>query len=92
MALIRLVPVAPFTFINLVAGASRIRLHEYLLGTALGMAPGIIVMAALGHRTFQILAHPTAGNVALLGACVLAWIAASFGVQLLVSKLRSPDS
>jgi len=50
------------------------------------------VMAALGHRTFQILAHPTAGNVALLGACVLAWIAASFGVQLLVSKLRSPDS
>ncbi|MGD8643649.1 MAG: VTT domain-containing protein, partial [Chromatiales bacterium] len=38
---VRIVPIAPFVIINLVAGASHIRFRDYLLGTALGMAPGI---------------------------------------------------
>jgi phosphatidylserine/phosphatidylglycerophosphate/cardiolipin synthase-like enzyme/uncharacterized membrane protein YdjX (TVP38/TMEM64 family) len=92
VALVRLVPVAPFTFVNLVAGASQIRLHEYLIGTMLGMAPGLVVMSALGAQVFEILARPTAGNVALLGACVVGWIALSIGIQILVSKLRRADS
>ena len=86
---VRMVPVAPFTLINLVAGASRIRLHDYLVGTALGMAPGLVVMAALGHQLFQIVTRPTAMNIALLVAAMLAWIAVSVGVQMLVARLRS---
>ncbi|HET9904016.1 MAG TPA: VTT domain-containing protein [Xanthobacteraceae bacterium] len=88
VALIRLVPVAPFTFVNLVAGASQIRLHEYLLGTLLGMTPGLLVMSALGAQIFEILRNPTAENVAILGACVVGWIALSVGIQILVSRLR----
>ena len=38
VASIRLVPIAPFTLVNLVAGASRIPFVDYLLGTILGMA------------------------------------------------------
>ncbi|MBX6425432.1 MAG: VTT domain-containing protein [Variibacter sp.] len=91
IALIRLVPVAPFTFVNLVAGASEIRLHEFLIGTILGMAPGLVVMSALGHQAYQILTRPTAGNVALLGACIVGWIALSLGVQIVVSKLRRAE-
>jgi uncharacterized membrane protein YdjX (TVP38/TMEM64 family) len=88
VAVVRLVPVAPFTFVNLVAGASQIRLHEYLIGTLLGMAPGLVVMSALGPQVFEILAHPTLGNVALLGAGVIGWIALSIGIQVVISKLR----
>ncbi|MGN5480121.1 TVP38/TMEM64 family protein [Cupriavidus basilensis] len=40
MVALRLVPVAPFTLVNLVVGASRIRLRDCLLGTAIGMSPG----------------------------------------------------
>ena len=41
VATVRLVPVAPFTVVNVIAGAARIRMRDYLLGTVLGMAPGI---------------------------------------------------
>lgn len=92
VALIRLVPVAPFTFINLVAGASQIRLHEYLIGTVLGMAPGLVVMSALGAQLFEILANPTAGNIALLGAFVVGWIVLSVGIQFFISKVRRAES
>jgi phosphatidylserine/phosphatidylglycerophosphate/cardiolipin synthase-like enzyme/uncharacterized membrane protein YdjX (TVP38/TMEM64 family) len=91
VAMIRLVPVAPFTLVNLVAGASQIRLHDYVIGTILGMAPGLVVMSALGHQVFQILTQPTAGNVALLGACILGWIALSLGIQFVVSKIRRAE-
>jgi uncharacterized membrane protein YdjX (TVP38/TMEM64 family) len=37
-----LIPIAPFTIVNLVAGASGVRLGDFLLGTLIGMAPGIV--------------------------------------------------
>src|SRR3546814_10551837 len=36
--ILRLVPVAPFTFINLIAGASQIRFRDFLIGTEIGRA------------------------------------------------------
>lgn len=42
---VRIVPIAPFAIVNMVAGASHIRLRDMLLGTALGIAPGTVVMA-----------------------------------------------
>lgn len=39
--LIRLVPSGPFTLTNLIAGAIGIRFVHLLIGTALGLAPGI---------------------------------------------------
>ncbi|MEO5797158.1 MAG: VTT domain-containing protein [Rhodoferax sp.] len=42
---VRIVPIAPFAIVNMVAGASHIRLRDMVLGTALGMAPGTVVMA-----------------------------------------------
>ena len=44
MAVVRNLPVAPFTIVNMVAGASHIKLGDFLLGTALGMAPGIVAI------------------------------------------------
>jgi len=45
--LIRLVPSGPFTLTNLIAGAIGIRFVHLLLGTALGLAPGIVVTVGL---------------------------------------------
>lgn len=42
---VRIVPIAPFAIVNMVAGASHIRLRDMVLGTLLGMAPGTVVMA-----------------------------------------------
>lgn len=45
LASIRLVPIAPYTVVNLVAGASHIGFRDYFVGTLLGMAPGTAALA-----------------------------------------------
>ena len=85
---IRLVPIAPFTLVNLVAGASRIPFVDYLLGTILGMAPGLLVMSALGYQIWSIFAEPTPTNVLLFLLAVLAWLVVSIGAQALVLRWR----
>ena len=85
---IRLVPIAPFTLVNLVAGASRIPFVDYLLGTMLGMAPGLLVMSALGYQIWSIFTEPTPTNVLLFLLAVLAWLAVSIGAQALVLRWR----
>ena len=44
-----LVPLAPFTVVDLVAGASEVR-PALCAGTLIGMAPGLLLMSALGHQ------------------------------------------
>lgn len=50
---VRLVPVAPFVVVNLVAGASAIRLRDYMLGTMLGMMPGILIKVVFVDQLAQ---------------------------------------
>ena len=63
---IRMVPVAPFAIINMVAGASHISLRDMLLGTALGMAPGTLVMAFFVDQIVAALRAPGPLTYALL--------------------------
>lgn len=44
----RNIPIAPFTLVNVVAGAAGIRFADYLIGTVLGMAPTIAALTILG--------------------------------------------
>jgi phospholipase D1/2 len=88
VAAVRLVPIAPFTLVNLVAGASKIPFADYLFGTIMGMAPGLILMSALGHQTWTILREPTATNVSLFILAVLAWLGASIGAQAVLLRWR----
>ena len=85
VAMIRMVPIAPFSIVNVVAGASKLSLRDFLLGTALGMAPGIAVMAALGAQIADLARNASWTNVLLLALAILAWIALCLGVQFLVT-------
>jgi len=89
IATVRLLPVAPFTLVNLAAGASRIPLQDYAIGTVIGMAPGLVLMSALGHQILAIILEPTPLNVTLFLLGVAAWVGLSLGVQALVMRLRS---
>jgi phospholipase D1/2 len=85
VAMIRMVPIAPFSIVNVVAGASQLSLRDFMLGTALGMAPGIAVMAALGAQIADLARNASLGNVLLLTLAVAAWIVLCLGVQFLVT-------
>lgn len=47
---VRALPVAPFAVESVVAGALRIKLHDLLLGTLFGMAPGMLGTAFIGDQ------------------------------------------
>jgi hypothetical protein len=53
------------------------------------MAPGLVIMSALGYQVVEIMKQPTAANLAVLAAAILGWFAVSFGIQILITKLRS---
>jgi uncharacterized membrane protein YdjX (TVP38/TMEM64 family) len=86
IAAIRLLPIAPFTVVNLVAGASDIRLGAFVLGTILGMLPGWIMMSALGHQIMRIISGPSAFDIAVLVGVIAIWIALAGGVQVAFAK------
>jgi uncharacterized membrane protein YdjX (TVP38/TMEM64 family) len=67
---VRLVPVAPFAVINMVAGASHIRLRDLLLGTMFGMAPSMLAMAFFVDQIAAAMRHPTPLTFALVALTV----------------------
>lgn len=88
IATIRLVPVAPFMLVNLVAGALRIPFLEYAVGTFLGLAPGILLLSVLGDRVFAMFENPSFSDlVVALGALSL-WIVFALALQHLATRWR----
>lgn len=78
---VRLVPIAPFALINLVAGSSRIHLKDYLLGTLLGMGPGIAALAFFTDRLSASLTRPDGGTIALLTLSAVVLVGLVFGLH-----------
>lgn len=55
---LRIIPVAPFSVINLVAGASHIRLRDFALGTLLGMIPGTLALTVFSDQVMSAIEAP----------------------------------
>jgi phospholipase D1/2 len=64
----RVVPVGPFSVVNIVAGASHIRWRDFLLGTVIGLVPGVTVASIFVDRVTAAIREPSAGTFALLAA------------------------
>ena len=80
VAVLRLLPIAPFSIVNAVAGASRIGLREFLLGTMIGIAPMIVIAMVFVDRVGAALARPGPGTIAALVAVAAVVIAGAWHV------------
>jgi len=78
---VRVVPVAPFTVINVVAGASHIRPRDFLVGTLLGMAPGIAGLALFSQQALHALAQPSGSKLLRLAAVIVLLAATLYAVR-----------
>jgi uncharacterized membrane protein YdjX (TVP38/TMEM64 family) len=74
IALVRMIPILPFSLVNLAAGALRIRLADFLLGTLLGLTPGLITIYALGATLSKLIQEPSAFNIVLVILAAAAWL------------------
>ncbi|ADE14345.1 SNARE associated Golgi protein-related protein [Nitrosococcus halophilus Nc 4] len=87
----RVVPLAPFTIINFVAGASPLKVRDYFIGSLLGMIPGIFAMVFFVDGLMAALREPGITRfvfVILLGLLLLV-IAAVGGYWLRREKAES---
>jgi phosphatidylserine/phosphatidylglycerophosphate/cardiolipin synthase-like enzyme/uncharacterized membrane protein YdjX (TVP38/TMEM64 family) len=75
---VRVVPVAPFTVVNLIAGASHIRFRDFLIGTVFGMTPGIMAIVLLVDRARASIRAPNPENILTLVAVAVAVVLAAF--------------
>lgn len=78
---VRVLPLAPFTVVNLAAGASKIRLRDFLLGTVLGMLPGILAITVFSDRMLAVLRDPSGPALAALAAVAAALVGALWGLR-----------
>lgn len=75
MIIINLLPLAPFTFTNLMAGAFALPFPRYLLGSAIGIIPGLAVVTVLGGQLSRMLMAEQRSEI---------WLAAGIAIVLLV--------
>lgn len=78
---VRVIPVAPFTVVNLVAGAPRIRFHDFMLGTLLGLMPGLLALTLFSDRVMSALRNPSPLSLTLLAVALAAIAAGAYALR-----------
>jgi uncharacterized membrane protein YdjX (TVP38/TMEM64 family) len=70
MTAVRLVPIAPYAVVNVVAGAIRIQPLHFLIGTAIGILPGTLFATVFGDQLVTGFRDPRSLNPWLIAALV----------------------
>jgi uncharacterized membrane protein YdjX (TVP38/TMEM64 family) len=79
---VRLIPLFPFNVVNLVAGITAVRLPTYVAATAIGIVPGVAILASTGGA----LDDPTSPRfLASLGA----YLAVLVGSSVVARRVRA---
>jgi len=86
VAVVRNIPIAPFAIVSMAAGALQIKLKDFLLGTALGMLPGIVAITVLADRVAAAFKNPDWCNIAVAAGISFVLAAA---VWLTQKRLRN---
>jgi phosphatidylserine/phosphatidylglycerophosphate/cardiolipin synthase-like enzyme/uncharacterized membrane protein YdjX (TVP38/TMEM64 family) len=92
MVTLRLLPIAPFTVVNLAAGASQIRRRHFLLGTLIGMLPGIVAITLFTDRVLAAVRQPSALTLAALAAALAAIGVGIYALRTWLARWRSPGA
>jgi uncharacterized membrane protein YdjX (TVP38/TMEM64 family) len=95
MSLLRLVPLAPFFVVGLVAGAVRLKLWHLAVGTAVGMLPGTLAATIFGDQLERALSGGRI-NWWIVGACAALLAGGAYLVKRwftrMAHRMHSDDS
>ena len=86
IAMLRLLPIAPFSLVNVAAGSIGVRFRDYMLGTALGLAPGVVMISVFGHELKDLVRDPSLSRVLTVVGVAAAWVLLSLAIQRFVSR------
>jgi phospholipase D1/2 len=63
---VRMMPVAPYSVVNLAAGAVHVPFRDFVLGTFLGMTPGVVGITFFENQLEKMFRSPSATTLAVL--------------------------
>ncbi len=89
VALINLSMISNLALVGLAAGVLRLRFAPYLLGTLIGVVPGIVVLALFEEWLEKAIRDPSPANVAMLVVfAIIATLAALWAIRNLGRRAR----
>ena len=79
--IVRLVPSAPFIVVNMAAGVTPMRLTHFVLGTAVGIVPKIVLTAFAGNSIVRMMKGEIGRDALWLAVIAAAWVAIGLGAR-----------
>lgn len=89
VAAVHLMPVAPFSMVNLVAGASHIRLRDFVFGTLFGMLPGILAISLFEEGVATLIEDPRIEKFLVLALLILVFSGGVWGLRRWLRRLKA---
>jgi uncharacterized membrane protein YdjX (TVP38/TMEM64 family) len=86
---LRILPVAPFSILNAMAGASHIRTRDFFIGTVLGELPGLVGLALFLDQVTETIRHPGWYSVLILVAIAGLMVVVGWGLSRWLSSRAS---
>lgn len=87
LAGLRLIPIAPFTIVNLVVGVAGVNLRDFLIGSLIGMGPGIVLICLSVDRARAALQGEAVFDPWIVVAIAVAGVAI-IGLRAWLQKAR----
>ncbi|ACY16286.1 VTT domain-containing protein [Haliangium ochraceum] len=81
MVALRLVPIAPFTVVNMAVGSVGFRFRHFFLGTLIGLMPGLVGLTFATNRIAEAVRDPSGTSIAVAAVAVLAIVAVLWALR-----------
>jgi uncharacterized membrane protein YdjX (TVP38/TMEM64 family) len=86
---VRLLPVAPYSLVNLTAGAARVPFRDFVIGTLLGMSPGVVGITFFAKQLEQMIVSPSPFNFIVLMAILVLMLLGILGLRRWITSKQS---
>ena len=90
-AVLRVVPVGPFTLVNLVSGSVRLRFRDFVGGNLIGLTPGVLLLTVSADRVVRAVRHPSAESITIALAVVVALVIGTWWLRKRLARLGGSD-
>jgi len=89
---VRNIPVAPFTVTNMVAGATHIKFRDFMIGTALGMGPGILGLTVFADSVARAVHNPAPSTLAWVAGIIIVLGLGTFTIRRWLNTRSEGDA
>ena len=91
VAAVRMVPVAPYSLVNLAAGAVHVPFRDFVFGTFLGMSPGVVAITLFEGQTEQMIRSPSWLSLVVLIGTLMLMLLGIFSFRRWFSSRQAPQ-